>query len=90
MEQSSSPQSEPSVFRDEAWALLHGDDAVRAVQAEPSHRGRGTDEVLAELARRGLTGSELLTELARRGRHRPTAYERRMASEDAHRMNDFD
>ncbi|WP_371801520.1 hypothetical protein OHA38_43865 (plasmid) [Streptomyces sp. NBC_01732] len=51
---------------------------------------RELQAVKAEAAPRELTGSELLTELARRGRRRPTAYERWMASEDAHRMSDFD
>jgi hypothetical protein len=51
---------------------------------------RELQAVTAEAAPREPTGSELLTELARRGRRGPTAYERWMASEDAHRMSDFD
>jgi hypothetical protein len=68
------------VVRDEMWELLRRDpDLVQAAQA-----------VKADALRRGLAESELLTELARQGRHRPTAYERWMASEGAHRMSDFD
>ncbi|MEW1551971.1 hypothetical protein [Streptomyces tsukubensis] len=74
------PEPEPFVVRDETGELLQRDPAlVQAAQA-----------VKVEAARRGLTGAEFVTELARQGRRGPTAYERWMASEDAHRMSDFD
>ncbi|MFE9406865.1 hypothetical protein ACFYNY_34720 [Streptomyces sp. NPDC006530] len=65
------------VIRDEM------EDVLAAVDRE-------LQAVRVEAAPRELTGSELLTELARRGRRGPTEYERWMASEDAHRMSDFD
>lgn len=78
MEHPSSPaEPEPFVVRDEMWELLQRDPGL--VQADQ-----------ADVARRGLAGSELLTKLARQGRRGPTAYERWMASEDAHRVSDFD
>ncbi|MEV4042782.1 hypothetical protein [Streptomyces sp. NPDC049744] len=81
MDHPSSPaEPEPFVVRDEMWEMLQRDPGLaQAVQT-----------VKADAARRGLTTSELLTELARQGRRGPTAYERWMASEDAHRMGDFD
>ncbi|MEU3218666.1 hypothetical protein [Streptomyces sp. NPDC006971] len=81
MEHPSSPaEPEPFVVRDEMWELLQRNPGLaQAVQA-----------VKTDAARRGLTESELLTELARQGRRGPTAYERWMASGDAHRMSDFD
>ncbi|MFH8642029.1 hypothetical protein [Streptomyces goshikiensis] len=65
------------VIRDEM------EDVLAAVDRE-------LQAVRAEAAPRELTGSELLTEIARRGRRRPTEHELWMASDNAHRMSDFD
>nr|WP_024127999.1 hypothetical protein [Streptomyces sp. 14R-10]AHF46273.1 hypothetical protein pZL1.108 [Streptomyces sp. 14R-10] len=64
------------VIRDEMQDVLAAvDRELQAMRVEPA---------LSELTR-----SELLTELARRGRRQPSAYERWMASEDAHGAADF-